>query len=295
MATRKSTTKAKTKTSTAKSRSTKAVSRASVPARSSTTVKSSVNLLKIRRLLIIASSLYALLAIVAGVIMKGASYELTVGYLTKDELASKASTVLAPAIHVLYDVEIRWIVVALLVLSLVAPILYLTSLEKRYGAALKGRVLSWRWIDLAVTGAIVTETVALLNGIQDIMVLKLLAGLVVIGCILAWISEKQNENASAPVWNTYITSLISWSLPWLLIIVYMIGTMFYGMARSPWYVYAASLAALGGFGLLAWNQYNQHRRFKNWKDYLVVERNFLVINMLAKVVFVAILVIGLHK
>ncbi len=290
MATRKSTTKAKTKT-----RSTRSTAAKSTQVSKVNSTSSIVNVIPLRRILGISAALYLVLSVAALAIMGRNTYQITVGYLAKDELASKASTVLAPAIHVLYDVEIRWALFIILILSLATPILYLTSMERRYSDALKGRVLPWRWIDLGVIGALMIEVTALMNGIQDIVALKAVVGLVAVAAALGWLSERQNEDTSTPVWGAYVVGLVSGLLAWLMIAIYMIATPFYGMVRSPWYAYALFGALTIGFALVHINQFNQHRRVGSWKNYVNVERRYLLINVFTKVAFAAILIVGLRS
>lgn len=252
-------------------------------------------MLDLRKILRLSTAVYVLLAAAAFAFMSRASHQITLGYLTNDTLAADTGTVFAPAARVLYDLEIRWAVIALLVFSLALPILYLTRMERRYADALRGRVLPWRWIDLAVSSALMMEVIALLSGVQDMMTLKLIGGMMAITCALGWIAERQNNDTDRPVWSAYVTSLFSGLLPWLMGAVYAVATPFYGLVRAPWYVYALYAAGLAGFGLLALNQLSQHRRLGSYKDYFSVERRYLVINLLTKLAFAGILIVGLKK
>jgi hypothetical protein len=308
MATRKSTTRGKTKTANAKTtksaKTTKpsrvqsaASGRSSAraeTARPTGSARTRVTLLTLRRILMMAAGLYVILAVAAGVLMSRATQELTVGYLTRDELVSRASTVFAPAMHVLYDLEIRWALVALLVISLVLPLLYLTKMERPYAARLRGRVIPWRWIDIAITSAVMLEIVALLAGVQDIVALKAIGGLAALAAVFGWLSERENENAPAPLWGAYLGGVVSGLLAWILVGIALMAASFYGIVRLPWYVYALYGTLAVGFLLMHFNQSNQHKRIRNWKDYMAVERNYLLITTLTKAAFAVILIVGLR-
>lgn len=301
MATRKST-RGKTKTA---NKSVRSSSRVQTASRAKATTKtevtaartssSKVSLLDLRRILMVGTALYVVLAIAAGALMDKTTAQITTGYLAKDELLSRTSTVFAPAIHVLYDLEIRWALVAILIICLILPVLYLTRMERAYANRLRGRVLPWRWIDIGVTSALMLELVALLSGVQDVMALKAVAGLVVLSAVLGWLSERENENATAPVWGAYVASLASGTLAWLIVGVSLIGTTFYGLIRAPWYVYALFGTVGVGCLLMAVNLSRQHRRLGRLKDYKVVERNYLALSTLTKVAFAVILIIGLRS
>lgn len=297
---KKSTTKAKPKTRITKTAAAKAV-RSTKTATKVVTAKVAQpdrvesNVTGLRKILAASAALYILLAAVAGTYMLPKAYQLTAGYLTRDELASETSTVFAPATRVMYDVEIRWVLVALLLASAVLPVLYLTRLQRAYSERLKGRVMAWRWIDFAVTGALMVEITALLSGIQDLATLKLAGGLIALAAVFSWLAERQNADAVERSWGAFNASLASLGLAGLAVALYGVSTPLYGILRSPWYVYALYGVLVTSFVLFAINQAYQHRRFRGWKNYVTAERNHLVIGMLSKVAFAIILIIGLYN
>ena len=152
----------------------------------------------------------------------------------------------------------------------------------------------YRWFDLGITGALIMEVVALLSGVNDLMVLKMVGGAVFVTGMLGLIAERQNNSTSKPVWSAYLTSLFSGVLPWFLIASYAVGTVVYGSVRAPWYVYAVYAAFAGGWLLIAANEHKQYRKVGAWANYMVVERNYVVLSLLTKVAFAAILIAGLR-
>jgi len=312
MATTKKSSKAKTKTSKSavQRTTTKSIKAVKAPQKfKAVTIpekvaKAPVKKVSIRRdrsgaltqLNVISAVLFAGLAILAGLFMNSRSYQLVTGLLTKDELVSKVTTVFVPAVHRVYDIELRWAVVAIMVASAILPLLYATRLKRQYAANLAGRTHLWRWIEMAVIGALMVEVVALLSGVQDVMTLKLMGGMVVISGLLAWLAETQkNEIAVKPMRVTYVLSVIAGALPWLLIAAYAAGTPLYGMVRNSWFVYALYAVGLLGFMLTALNLRKQLRRTVQVVDYELTERNYLLINLLTRVAFATILITGLIK
>jgi len=81
------------------------------------------------------------LAIAAGVLIKNITYQITVGHLTNNLLASQTTIVFAPATHSLFDLNIRWTVVFILVISAILPLLWLTRLKNDYSVSI-GKPLS---------------------------------------------------------------------------------------------------------------------------------------------------------
>lgn len=301
MATKKTSTKAKTKTTktaaktgkktaaaTAKKSPTKALKAANVNKRS---IKE-INLPRLRSLHMMSAGIFVLLAVAAGLLMSTQSYQMSVSYLTQDELTGT----LAPAMRSIYDLEIRWLLVATLLLSVVLPVLYLTKLQKRYETQLQNnRFVPWRWLDFGITGALIVGILALLNGVQDFMALKLVGGVVFVSFLLGWIAERQNNSAKKPVWAPYGIAVLAGIMPWALIAVSAVSTVVYGSVWAPWYVYAALASGLAGFAALYYIQFTDIRKKRTaWQNnYLIVERNYLAVNALTKTALAIILIVGL--
>lgn len=303
--TTKKPTGSKTKTAAAKTTA-KKTTKKSVPAKSvrkPAVVKSAapkraprgvaVTLDKLRGLNMFAAGLFVLLAVLAGVFMANDAFQLSIGHLAKDELASTSKTVLAPAVQFVFDIQLRWVVVATLVFSAVLPVLYLTKLKTRYEAYLSStRMLPFRWIGLGITWALMVETVALLSGVNDLMVLKLMGGLMLVAGLVWLVAERQNNVTDQPVRSAFYTGIFSGVLPMLLIAVYAIATVVYGSVRSPWYVYALYAVLVGGFTFVTLNQRNQYLKKGSAQDSLAVERNYLTADILAKATFAVVLIVG---
>jgi hypothetical protein len=302
------TTKAKTKTTKAKTTKKPAVTKKTAAKKSSTAkaatskstvkaaatkkaapVKQAVNLsvAKLRGLHSLSVGVFLLLALAAAFLMTGDTYQLTLGHMAKDQL----SGALMPAVQVIYDVELRWVVVGAMVLSAVLPVLYLTKLQNRYADYVNNtRMQPMRWIDAAVTGAIALEVVVLLSGVSDIATLKLVGGLTVIIAVLALIAERQNNTVNTPVRSAYFTALLAGVILAVFTATYAVSSVIYGEGLE-WYVYVLYAIVTGGFVLMARNMRMQMRGANN----LVVERNYVVINLVVKSAFAVALIAGLVR
>ena len=314
--TKKSTSRSKTNTSKAKSSTKQAASKKptvkkvnsgtsvqkkTAKASSVSKVKSfraaEVTLHSLRSMNIAAVGLFVLLALLAGYLMSSASYMLTIGDVAKDDLASKTQTVFAPAVQPVLDIEVRWMVVGILLLSAVFPILYLSKLKERYAEYLnKTRIQPFRWIDFAITSALMTSVAAILSGVNDIATLEILAGVVGISAVVAIIAERQNNSSSKLVRSAFLTGAVTVLLPWLLIAMYATTTIVYGMVRSPWYVYAIYITLLVGVALRWRNQRpTASAQSSGSANHIIVERNYIAITILTKAAFAIILIAGLAK
>jgi hypothetical protein len=247
----------------------------------------------LRRGQIRLAAVYTALAVAAGFLMNTSSAQVLLGHLAKDELESRSGTVLAPAVHALYEVEFRWLLVALLVASAVIAILRATRYYRLEQAGSVSGAQPLRWVEFAITGALAFEIVALLNGLQDAAALKLAMVSIAVAALLAWSFERENSTTTKPARLTYVTSAIAVAIPVIALLITMYGTYVYGMERSPWYAYAA--AAVVGLGLLVtvrsvWNNFKVGKTL----DAVRINRNYNRVAVLSKVALAVILIVGLY-
>lgn len=303
MATTKKSTKAKTKTTkkpvTTKSKAAGTAKR-SVSAKAPAPVVSKNSAVRttgkmLMQLQLVSVVLSLSLAAMAVVYMNQRSYQLFTGLLTSDELASKATTVFVPAIRSVYDVEMRWVLSGLMVLSAIIPLLYLTRFKNQFQNGLQKRVLLWRWIDMAVIGALAMEVVALLSGVQDVSTLKLIGGLVVVSGLLAWLAEKQHAETDRPATAAFVLSIVTGLLPWLVIATYAVATPLYGMVRNTGFVYGLYAVLLFGFVAVAVTLRKHLKDVRRQTDYAITERNYSFISILTRSAFAVVLILGLIK
>jgi len=291
----------KTSTASAKTKSTKSA-KAVKPTKdnkATTAVKvkkakKQLSLNSLRKLQLAKAFILTALAVTAGFVMTSASYALTIGYMAKDELISvtDGKTAFVSGSQSILDIQVKWLLVAILGISALMALLTATKMRKKYEAQINGHVSSMRWVAAAITTALIVESVALLSGVSDMFVLKLVGGLIVVTSILAWTVEKRLKQAGRPVWTEYVASLITGTMPWILIGSYAVATWVYGLVRYPWFVYALMLTTVVSCSLIAVNQY---KHLMGWKNYLVIERNYQYILFASQVAFAVILILGFQR
>lgn len=255
----------------------------------STKARSSKANILLGRLQLASALVFVVLAVLVGWLAKDNYYQLTTGYLTKDELARQSDAFL-PAIRNLYDLNIKWALVAVLAASAIVPLLAISKLKNTYIQAVTSKVQTFRWIDSAVTWALLVELVAFLSGVHTLTTLKLIAVLVAVTMLLGWLSEKHKQARD----NTaFILSLFTSLAVLIALAAALANTYIWGITNLPWFTYTAVGAAV--FGLVLWqiNHYNYLRGFRSWKNYEVVERNYLIINLATKSLIATALLIGL--
>lgn len=290
MVAKKTTTKLKAKT-TKTTKAAKVTKKTVTKAVAKPTVKANSRF-SLSRINLIGGLVLVVLAVLAGVLMNSATYELTVNYLTADKLAGG---VIVPAYRHFIDVEYRWLLVAILGLSAVGPLLHVTRMKQTYTSAVKSKVMPWNWAEQAVLQALLGLLVVTLVGFQDITTVKLFAvGLFVVS-LLSWYAEKEFLVNKAAALRTHLFAAITGLVLVLFMAMPLLFTYVYGQVRAPWYVYAATAAFVLTLGLNRFNQYNYLRGYKSWKSYEVVERNHLLIGFVSKLAIAVILIVGFAK
>jgi hypothetical protein len=288
------TTKAKKTTKTAvKSRAaktTKSVAKAPVKAavNSSAVTTSGFN-----RPFVLIGAVFAILAGLAGFFMKGDSAQVFLGHLTKNELASTAGTVFAAAAHPLYEIEFRWLLVVLLGVAAVFAIARGTRWQAAEVAGAKTGVQPTRWIDFAVTGALMFEIVALLNGLQDAIALKFGILSVALVAYFAWMYERENAATGKPARASLLGAQLASLVTVLMLGATLYGTFMYGMIRSPWYAYAALAIFVVWLAVVTRNLKQTPKVSK--QGYLAIDKSYNLYGTLAKVAFAAVLIVGLYS
>lgn len=233
-------------------------------------------------------------AVVVAVLLWGKTLPLNVTYVTKDSLASDVSTVFVPALRNLLDVPVGLLAALALAISGFFGLYRYTKGESDYKKSVNKSSDNLKWIDLGVSSSIIISLVALTSGVADAGTIKIVAGLLLVTAALGWLADKQNVAAKKPDYSAFGISVLSGLLAWVTIVVTLICTTLYGEVRLPWFSYALAGVVFVGFAALAINQLYNIQKRKQWKQYPFTERNYLLIDIVLKVAFVAILTIGLR-
>ena len=246
----------------------------------------------LRKFNLFAAVVLAAAAGAAGSLMKLDSYTLGVGHATKDALLSVDRTVFAPAQTSMFDLRVVWVLAGIMAIAALLALLRATKLRAYERRGLDKGVMTWRWIDLGITGALMLELVALLSGMNDLASLNMVGLFVGLAAVLAWMAERANAAKSSSK-AEFVVASIAGLIPFLAVAGYLLDTSFYGMIRLPWFIYAAYATLLIGYGLIA----RQLALVLKGKAtvYLTAERNYARLGLLTKVAFAVIIIVGLMQ
>ncbi len=238
---------------------------------------------QLKKLNLLLAGLYGLQGVILLVLSKTVTVPITLNYLTRDSLASKPdSAVLAPASHALFDINLAYLVAAVLFLAAIARLLHATTYRKRYESELKKGINRTRWVEYGVNGGLALAVAALLVGVRDISSLIMLFVLALVASLLGMVIEIQQDKAEQRIdrLSTAI-SLLAGIVPWLVLLCYVAGSHMYGNSQLPSYVYGVYASVLLLFGAIALNTRLVRRKTGKWSDYLYGELAYLVLGFVA--------------
>lgn len=228
--------------------------------------------------------LHAVQAILVLVLSKAVSWPVTTSYLTQDAVASKiaGNPVLAPAAHVLFNVNIAYLVAAFFLMSAIAHGLVATKYRKTYEADLKKGINRVRWIEYSLSASTMMVAIALLSGVYDFSSLMMIFVLIWLMNITGYIMEVTNQGAKKIDWFPFWVGCVAGIVPWVVLATYIIGANVYGSGGIPTFVYFIYASMFIFFSSFAVNMYLQYKKIGKWSDYVYGERVYMILSLVAK-------------
>ena len=178
----------------------------------------------------------------------------------------------------LFSVRFAWAIAAFFGLSAVAHLFVAGPGWNAYKQQLSVGRNPYRWIEYSLSASIMIVLIAMLVGIDDIAALIALAGVNASMIGFGWLQERY-ETPGASMRPFWLGSLAG-AVPWIAIGVYLLGPG--ADLHPPGFVYAIFFSIFALFNCFAVNQWLQYRQVGRWKDYLVGERAYVTLSLIAK-------------
>ena len=178
----------------------------------------------------------------------------------------------------LVSVRFSWAIAAFFGLSALAHLFVAGPGWNAYRQQVTAGRNPYRWIEYSLSASIMIVLIALLVGIDDIASLIALAGVNASMIGFGWMQERY-ETPGASMQPFWIGSLAG-AVPWVAIGIYLIGPG--ADLHPPGFVYGIFFSIFAMFNCFAVNQWLQYRRVGRWKDYLVGERAYVTLSLVAK-------------
>jgi Heliorhodopsin len=179
----------------------------------------------------------------------------------------------------LFDLRVGWAVAAFVFISAIAHLLIASPrIFPSYRRMLLIGRNDYRWIEYSVSASLMAVLIALLPGISDAAALIAIFGANVAMIFFGLLQEHYEWPGGRllPFWLGSVVGVF----PWLAIGVYLAGIGTEG--RPPGFVYAIFVSLFLFFMSFAVNQWLQYRQVGPWKNYLVGERTYVVLSLVAK-------------
>lgn len=178
----------------------------------------------------------------------------------------------------LFDVRFAWAIAAFFGLSAIAHLFVAGPGWNAYQRQLIAGRNPYRWLEYSLSASIMIVLIAMIVGINDIAALIALVGVNASMIGFGWMQERY-ESPGASMQPFWIGSLAG-AIPWIAIGVYLAGPG--ADLHPPGFVYGIFFSIFAAFNCFAVNQWLQYRQIGRWKDYLVGERAYVTLSLVAK-------------
>lgn len=214
------------------------------------------------------------------------TYQVSTAFWTSNSFISQTNTVFVSATRTLFNIQYRFLLLFILIILFVGS---LVSIYEKY--TLKKNTINLNFLKTLIIYlpyVFIIFLVCLLSGLQDLaslfIVLLLSAGFVFVASNRGIFKNGQKK---------LCVLIVLGLLPWILVLIYSLGTIVYGSIRSTGYVYVEDLIALIYFIFIVW----LHTERKQKKGSLISTLNEFIptINLLLVTTFSLVLIIGLHN
>ena len=233
----------------------------------------SSSLARLRPYNLVAGSLH--LAQAVAIVLLANDFSLPVGatYMTgppSPNVGSQAVT--------LFNFRFAWAIAAFFGLSALAHFGVAGPGWSSYQAQLLKSRNPYRWLEYSLSASIMIVLIALLVGIKDIAALVALVGVNASMIGFGWMQERYEAPGLAlgPFW----IGCVSGSVPWIAIAIYLVGPG--ADQHAPGFVYGIFFSLFVLFNCFAVNQWLQYKRVGKWDDYLIGERAYITLSLVAK-------------
>ena len=183
-----------------------------------------------------------------------------------------------PAAEELVDVRIGAAVAVFLLLAAIDHLVTATVGRGLYEADLQRGINRFRWVEYSISATIMVLLIASYSGITEIAAIIGIAGANVAMILFGWLQERFNapdrtETTMMPFWFGTVAGVIPWLAIWFNVLT---------ADEVPGFVYGIVVAETVLFFSFGLNQWLQYRRVGRWADYLVGEKRYLVLSLVAK-------------
>jgi hypothetical protein len=232
------------------------------------------------------------LHLIQGVFMWAVSNETTYPIYTNFLNFDPETFSLRPLPKLLLDLPFGPATATFLLISAVAHFYLATIGYDRYIGNLKKGMNPVRFYEYALSSSLMIVLIGMLSGVWDLGAILALFGINAMMNLFGIMMEYHNQYTEKTDWTAFIYGSIAGIVPWIVIVVYFVGSINSGEAKPPAFVYAIIPILFVFFNIFAINMVLQYKKVGRWKDYLFGERSYIVLSLLAKSVLSWLIFVG---
>ena len=191
-----------------------------------------------------------------------------------------------PSSVLLVSFPLAYLIASFFLMSAIAHAFAGWIVRTRYEAWLARGMNPLRWVEYAFSSTVMIVAIAYISFITDFPALVAIAGCNVAMNLFGWSMESANEGREKVDWKHYIFGCIAGIMPWLAIfsILWAFSAQdgLPAEAQIPAFVYVIIGSLFVAFNIFAITMVLQYRKVGKWRDYLVGEKTYMVMSLVAK-------------
>ncbi|NLE99575.1 MAG: heliorhodopsin HeR, partial [Anaerolineales bacterium] len=139
-----------------------------------------------------------------------------------------------------------------------------------------------RFYEYALSSSLMIVLIGMLVGIWDLGTMIAMFGINAMMNLFGIVMELHNQTTPKTDWTSFIYGCIAGIIPWVLIVLYLVGSATSSGAEPPAFVYGIIASIFVFFNIFAVNMVLQYKKVGPWRDYLFGERMYIVLSLVAK-------------
>jgi len=199
-------------------------------------------------------------------------------------------TGIEPSSVMLVSFPLVYLIASFFLMSAIAHACAGFFLRGRYEAWLARGMNPLRWVEYSFSSTVMIVAIAYLSFITEFPALVAIAGCNVAMILFGWSMEAGNEGRLTKGeridWKHFIFGCIAGVVPWIAIFsivwAYSAQEGLPAEAQIPGFVYVIIASLFVAFNIFAITMVLQYGKVGRWKDYLVGEKTYMVLSLVAK-------------
>jgi hypothetical protein len=201
-------------------------------------------------------------------------------------IANGAFTGLEKSSVLLVSFPLAYLIASFFLMSAIAHAAAGWFMRGRYEAWLARGMNPLRWVEYAFSSTVMIVAIAYLSFITEFPALVAIAGCNVAMNLFGWSMEAANEGRERVDWKHFVFGCVAGITPWIAIFsvlwAYSAQADLPAKAQIPGFVYLIIASLFVAFNIFAITMVLQYRKVGRWRDYLVGEKTYMVLSLVAK-------------